>query len=182
MRIKILGLGLALLSTIAFSAHGQSINLSGRWDLSAEAFLSQPAKGNGGNCQFVGNANISQLGDSFSGNAAMALVTGIQGCPAQMDARVDGTVANGAIQMSMLMGPLGTAQFDGRAPRQKGSPMGGGFSVVSGNFTGTTGTWAGTPSAQIVPTAGFWGLAALTLLLLVAGARMLRRRQTVSSR
>ena len=85
----------------------------------------------------------------------------------------DGTVVNGTIQMSMLMGALGTVQFDGEIPRQKGSPMGGGFSVVSGSFAGRTGTWLETPSARVVPAAGVWGLAALGLLLLLVGTRML---------
>lgn len=172
----------ALLAPIGWSAHAQSPNdLSGTWNLTANATFG-PAKGTTVDCQFTGQAEITMAtGSTFGGQAAMTLSGGSQRCPAEMDADVDGTVTNGAIQMSMLMGPLGTAQFSGQ-PARKGGALSGQYSVSSGNFSGTGGSWsavfAGTPSPRIVPAAGAWGLALLALLTAIVGFRVLARRPT----
>ncbi len=102
----------ALLGSIGWAAHAQSQNdLSGTWNLTANATFG-PAKGEVVDCQFTGQAQIMmETSSTFGGQAALTLSGGSQRCPAEMDADVDGTVANGVVQMSMLMGPLGTAQF-----------------------------------------------------------------------
>ncbi len=172
----------ALLGSIGWAAHAQSQNdLSGTWNLTANATFG-PAKGEVVDCQFTGQAQIMmETSSTFGGQAALTLSGGSQRCPAEMDADVDGTVANGVVQMSMLMGPLGTAQFSS-GPGRKGQALQGGYSVTAGNFSGTSGSWtavfAGTPAPQIVPAAGLWGLALLALLTLLAGGRFLARRPT----
>ncbi len=171
-----------LLASIAWTAHAQSVgDLTGTWNLTATASFG-PAKGTTVDCQFTGQAEIMQAGSTFDGPVTMNLSGGSQRCPVEMDATItDGTVANGSIQLSLLMGPLGTAQFIGQSAR-KGQALNGGYSVTSGNFTGTSGSWtavfAGTPSPQIVPATGAWALALLVLLTVVAGTRFLARRPT----
>lgn len=187
MARTILGLATAILFTAAIvSAQAPGIgpaDVSGEWALQTSAFF-ETAEGQGADCEFTGDAVITQDGGDLGGTASLALASGDPECPAEMSADVDGTVTGNTIEMGLLMGgQLGTAQWSGtvdpQGPEGEGG-TGGPFTVDSGPFTGTTGTWGaqrfGEPSVLEIPTLTALGIVALVALLLAAAAMMLRRR------
>jgi hypothetical protein len=87
----------------------------------------------------------------------------------------------GCVTMGTMMGPLGEASFTGCGGQEPDSLVGQ-FSVGSGPFAGTAGTWLAVLQPQSVleiPALSTLGLAALAVLLLAAGAWLLRRRAVV---
>lgn len=176
-------LGALLLSAGAGAQTG--VDLTGRWTLSASATV-------GGDaivvCDFEGEANVVQSQSQLSGDADLALVGGpTSDCPPEMSAVLDGTFANDSIQMGMLAGGLGTADFQGRIarslverPRKEGSgpTLSGSFQVTSGTFVNATGSWSAMPRALRsidIPTLTPAGLTLLVLILLGTGVLALRR-------
>lgn len=187
MARTIVGLATAILFTAALAAAQApgvgTADVSGEWELQTSAFLGQ-VEGLP-DCEFSGSTVITQDGGDLGGTATLTLDSGVPECPAEMSADVDGTVTGNTIEMGLLMGgQLGTAQWTGTvasggAEGQGGT--GGPFTVDSGPFAGTTGTWSaqrpvGGPSVLEIPTLTTIGIVALVALLLGAAAVMLRRR------
>lgn len=190
-----LAISLAALAALLFAAGAGAqteTDLTGPWTLNATANVAGGVDGLKGTavvvCVFEGDASVVQSGDQISGDAELGLVDGpTSECPPEMSAALDGTVVNDSIQMGMLAGGLGTADFQGmltpslvERPR-KGEAVGtlnGAFQVTSGSFTNTTGTWNASPapaSVLEVPALTPAGLTLLVLILLGAGIFLLQR-------
>lgn len=185
MARKIAGLATAILLTAAVVS-AQVIDLSGEWDLQASAFLAQQPEEGLPDCEFSGNATITQDGADLGGTADLALVSGDPECPTEMSADLDGTINGTEIEMGVLMGGnLGTAEWTGAVVvgAAEGAGVGdlaGGFLAGTGPFAGSTGSWTaqrvGGPSVLAIPTLTTLGIVALVALLLAAAALILRRR------
>lgn len=188
-RNTIAGLATVILFTTAVaSAQAPGVgpaDVSGEWELQSSAFLGQ-VEGLP-DCEFSGSTVITQDGGDLGGTANLTLDNGAPECPAEMSADVDGTVTGNTIEMGLLMGgQLGTALWSGTVNPQGGEGeggTGGPFTVDSGPFAGTTGTWSamrpvGGPSVLEIPTLTTIGIVVLVALLLGAAAMMLRRRST----
>jgi hypothetical protein len=185
------------------AARAQGFDVSGPWSIAMQA--APPVRAGGAAaaaCTFQGTAGDTQTGSQFSGNIDVALASGPPtGCPASMAASQSGNVTGNQITMGAVMGGgLGQASFSGTltpaapvhpgsavagtarpaAPVNPGSTITGTFSVTSGPFTGTSGTWNATrlaaPAAAGIPALGARGLAILALLLLGTAVWLLRRR------
>lgn len=163
-------------------------DLSGIWDLTSQLFLPQavpPALGETP-CDFAGSAEITQgVEGDFMGTADLTLLSGPEGCPAEMSADVSGVVSgNGTIEGAMLTGAgnLGTAFFSGEVGPD-GDAVGGDSGVETGPFGGASGTWAAIigagPSVLEIPTVTAFGLVLLIALLAASALFMVRRRPAV---
>lgn len=199
MSRTIFGLAITILLTAAIaSAQVEgTVDVSGDWELQTSAFF-EAAEGQVADCEFAGSTVITQDGAELGGTASLTLTGGDPECPAEMSADVDGTVTGNTIEMGLLMGgQLGTAEWSGTVDpqgRPEGHPQGpegeggtgGPFTVDSGPFSGTIGTWSaqrpvGGPSVLEIPTLTALGIVALVALLLAAAAVMLRRLSTPSA-
>lgn len=190
---------------LAATASGQSLpDVSGTWRLDLSATLeseigmaSAIARTTGAapqiGCSYVGQVTLTQDGSAVSGPTTLALVDGGASCPAEMIGDLSGTLSSGDSVGSLLVNgtidgtdPGGNASFSGTLSSespgvaafmlaglfQDGS--GGSMSVNQGPFAGATGSWSATFLAP-VPTLTPVALLVLVILLLAAGALMLRR-------
>jgi len=173
----------ALLAAPAALGQAPPPDVSGSWDLATSVFLGQ-LEGSDGlpDCEYQGSAQVTQDGSDLGGTSNLLLETGGGECPAEMSADIDGQIVGNVIQMGMLMGgQLGTAQWGGTVDfaAEGDGGTGGDFTVDSGPFTGSSGTWSavrGEPSALVIPTLTTVGVVVLVALLLGAAALLLRRR------
>jgi hypothetical protein len=182
------------------AAHAQNLDVTGSWAITMQT-LPRPSAppvraAVPASCVFQGLAGDTQTGSSFSGNIAVALQSGPASCPSSMSAPMSGNVTGNQLTMGVVMGggALGQASFTGTvtpapagtrsatrpaAPVNPGSTITGTFSVTSGPFSGTGGTWSATKQATAapgIPALGARGLAALALLLVIAAVWLLRRK------
>ena len=187
---RIVHFGVALLLAAA-AVHAQpappAADLTGTWTLQASAFPSPGAVGGVQSCDFQGTADITQTEGALTGDASMDLVSGPMGCPPTMSADVTGQVDGSTVQMGMILGELGSVDFDGEIAQgatQGGAiSLAGGFQVTQGPFTGYSGSWNGVPggsppSPLEIPTLTAAGLAALALLLIGSAIFLIVRRRT----
>ena len=144
---------------------------SGTWTFSATATLPDASV-----CTFRSLAEVDQDGTSLSGTAHLTLIEPApDSCPAQVMGQVTAEVAgDGCLQSGMFEGGpvFGMASFDG-CP-QSGLP--GAFSVETGPFAGTTGSWTIPRSQPGVPALSTTGLTTVFGLILLAGLWIIRRR------
>lgn len=166
---------------ISSSSTAGTLDLSGDWTLSMRVSFPQTGPEGEPDCIYMGQTEVAQDGDALSGVASYELTQGDAMCPPEIYAGFTGTLGEDFVVLGALMGPLGTATFNGyiALPRFGESiSMDGDVVVTGGPFSGTSGTWAGlngfTPAPEI-PTLGMAGTALLVLLLLAAGWRTLRR-------
>lgn len=172
----------------------QAADLTGTWDLEAEAQLFPAGIGGGeGNlkgeavptCSFEGTATINQTGSDFDGEASLTLVSGDDACPPEVSmADLTGQVAGDQVTMGTMTSGGEGGTFDSAVPMMtlKGAAapgsLSGSFFVTMGPFVGAGGTWnavRGVGVVQDIPAAGTLGLALLALLLLAAGVKVLKR-------
>lgn len=148
---------------------------SGTWELDSTATLPN----DGGTCVFQGTIALDQVGDQLAGTGLFVLISGPQACPTELPGSLTGQVqAGGCVEMGMLTSQLGTGSFSGCPGNLPGS-LSGSYQVASGAYAGTLGQWDAVPAQQSIleiPTLSALGLAALVVLLLAAGALVLRRR------
>lgn len=172
--VIVLALTTALSLAGAASAQVPPPDYSGNWALSSSAILPN----DGGTCMFEGMATIMQNGTDLVGNATLMLVDGPAACPMEMMADLSGQVgAGGCVELGLLLGgQLGEAAFTG-CPENGPDSLGGRVSVESGPFVGTVGDWSALrvrPSVLEIPTLSALGLTGFVMILLVAGALLLR--------
>jgi len=165
-------------------AQAQTPDVSGAWTLEVTGLLPDQNVA----CTFQGTAQVVQNGDTISGTAQLTLVSGPEGCPAEMLAEISGSWDGETLFGTLEGGDLGTASFTGSvgAPKAAGvatrasvPAVQGTYDVTLGGFQGTMGTWAAAimVGAQIsIPTLGAWALLLLATLLLGTGVWVLRRR------
>jgi hypothetical protein len=210
MKLRVLIVFLAVLLTLrTVTANGQSFNVTGSWTVHMVA--TPPSRGVvavATGCTFQGTANANQTGSQLTGDLSVDLTAG-SGCPGSMSATMSGQVSGNQVSMGVMMGggAFGEATFAGTltppiargdgtagAARASGIPvtlgavgaaantMRGTFTVTSGPFSGTSGTWNATQQAPVatVPALGPWGLAALVLLLLGGAFAFLGRRRAAA--
>lgn len=163
-----LGLGGAALAQVPVPDY------SGNWMLNTTVILPN----DGGTCVFEGMANVIQDGMGLGGTATLMLVNGPAACPMEMMASLSGQVdGNGCLTLGLLLGgQLGEATFTG-CPGDAPDSLAGRFSVEMGPFAGATGSWSAVraaPSVLEIPTVSALGLTGFVMLLLVAGALLLR--------
>jgi hypothetical protein len=132
---------------------------------------------------FEGMATVMQDGMDLGGTATLMLVDGPAACPMEMMAALSGQVdGNGCLTLGLLLGgQLGEAAFTG-CPGNAPDNLGGRFAVETGPFAGTAGTWSAVrrlPSVLEIPTVSALGLTGFVVLLLVAGALLLRNHSLV---
>lgn len=167
-------IGVAVLVPAApATAQGAPVpDLAGQWLLSTDVLL----EGETVPCHFEGLARIMQDGTELSGEVTLGLVTGPAACPPEMTAQLSGGLEIGTevYLFGQLGGDLGALNFSGQISPNPGG--GGDFNVTQGMYMGLTGTWAAEllESVLQIPTLTAVGLTLLTLLLLGAGALLLR--------
>jgi hypothetical protein len=180
---------------LPMAARAQNLDVTGSWAVTMQATPPLRAEAPAAPCVFQGQAGDTQTGSTFSGNLSVGLQSGPAGCPSSMSAPLNGNVTGNMLTMGVVMGggALGQASFTGTitpapagtrsagrpaAPVNPGSTITGTFSVTSGPFAGTAGTWSATKQAAApgIPALGARGLATLALLLVAAAVWLLRRR------
>ncbi len=163
---------LALLLPAAALAQPAVVDLSGPWGLQATGNLSAGAAP----CSFQGAADLVQTGSQISGVAFLNLLSGPDGCPAEMTADVSGVIQGLDFTATLDGGALGVLDTSGQAA-QDGSSAQGSYLVTQGPFQNVTGDWSLTQASTFaIPTLGGIGLAALIGLLAAAGFLALRPR------
>ncbi|MGD2113569.1 MAG: hypothetical protein PVG07_00845 [Acidobacteriota bacterium] len=165
------------------AAQTPSTDLTGTYDMQATVELPSmetPAaqtKGLAMPCQYEGTADIVDENGDLSGTVDLMLVTGPEGCPADMTGTLNGSGDPGTtdiLVMGTIGGTLGMLTFNGSLTPNPGG--GGTFSVTQGGFVGAVGSWAAQRFESIfeIPTLTAVGLTLLTLLVLGAGYFILR--------
>jgi hypothetical protein len=187
----------------AGALRAQGLDVTGSWSIQMQT-LSTASQGHApvSGCGFQGTTNVNQTGSQFTGGIDVNQASGPGSCPSAMSATVSGTVAGSQVSMGAVMGSasLGQATFTGTitpaapvhpgsastpaAPVNPGSTITGTFSVTSGPFNGTGGTWSATKLAAVaaVPALGARGLTLLALLLLGSALWLLWRRSASAPR
>jgi len=163
-----------LVLSFAAPALSQIPDYSGTWSLDTTVLLAGEATP----CIFTGSVTIQQQGIALSGNAIQILSSGPAACPPFMMAAVSGQIdMMGCVELGALSGPLGSAAFVA-CPGEAKDSLEGTFQVESGPFAGGGGDWIAVlgAAAIAVPTLSDVGLVALAVLMLVAGAWVMRRR------
>lgn len=174
-----------LVALPAVAPAGETIDLSGQWEITAEVFpvQQQPQEGGQTPCSFAGTADITQDGSEFGGTAELELLDGPAECPLEMDADVSGAIDEGGnVEAAMLDGQLGTAFFSGTFGIVDEIEGGGTVDTETGPFGGSSGTWSaalGAPPVQAIPTLTGLGLIGLVVLLAVSALLVVRRRPAV---
>ena len=198
-----LAMAISLLLVPAQALFAQNLDVTGSW---AIQFQTVSSDAHGGSvvsgCGFQGTANVAQTGSQLSGDVSVNQTAGPGGCPSSMSATPSGSVTGNQITMGMMMGggTLGQATFTGTitpaaavnpgsaatpaAPVNPGSTVTGTFTVTSGPFSGTGGTWSATKSAAVaaVPALGPQGLTVLAMLILASALWLLWRRSAPRAR
>ena len=146
-------------------------DLSGRWGMDTSAQMPDAA----GACVFEGICTMDQDGTDLTGRVELELLSGPPDCPPVMGADLAGSVQGNQVVMGAVMDAgFGEASFTG----ERTNSFAGGFTVTSGPYAGTSGTWlAERQELTEVPALDGAGIAVLTLLLLAAAALALRRRR-----
>lgn len=184
---------LVLALAVAVPVHSQGLpDFSGTWNLDVEATqpelnaASEPLLGTKlvAPCVYTGTVELTQDGDQVMGPAQLFLVSGPESCPAEMSGNLTGTIGPGELVGSYVIAgtidgadPTGVTSFSGILSPNPGGQ--GTLAVTQGDFLGTDGTWMAVLQqfGLSIPTLGRWGIAALTVLLLAAGAWILSRSQ-----
>lgn len=142
-------------------------DLSGSWAMETNAGLPEEQEP----CIYAGDCQMQQNGSQVTGTVDLVLVSGPEGCPAEMTATVDGSRDGDEVFGTLSSPVFGQASFNG-APTNSWA---GSFLVEEGDFAGGAGSWlAERLSALEIPTLTALGLTLLVLALLAAGAWILR--------
>jgi hypothetical protein len=146
-------------------------DLSGVWGMDTTAQMAEAD----GACVFEGICTMDQDGNELTGRVELELLSGPPECPPVMGADLAGGVQGNEVVMGAVMDAgFGEASFTG----ERTSSFAGGFTVTSGPFAGTTGTWlAERQSVTEVPAADARGLVLLALALAASAAFLLVRRR-----
>ncbi len=174
---------LLLLSPLP-AAQAQGLDVTGSWSIQMHTVFTDRGGAVVVGCIFEGTANVVQTGSQFGGDATVKLTSGGMTCPPTMSAGLSGDVTGNTVSMGMAMGggAFGTGTFTGTVQTAPaggaGTNMTGTFTVTSGPFSDTGGTWSALQLAPIaaVPALGAKGLTALALLLLATALWFLLRR------
>lgn len=152
-------------------------DVSGPWQFSSSCNL----PGEEAPCIYQGSGNLSQDGNSVSGDATLMLISGPVNCPTEMMASVMGTLSGlsffGDLDGGQLLGML---DFDGAVSPDGGSMEGTSSAPEGEPFEGVTCEWSAIQEVLFdpaIPTLDEVGLVLLTILLLGGGLLVLRRRQ-----
>lgn len=179
LKAPLIAAGCLLLATAPLAAQG-GLDLPGRWQLTVSITLGQEAVTL---CEYQGIADVTQDGNSFSGNGSLNLVEGGPDCPQEMMAEITGQISAevpGQISGQLSSPDFGLADFTGSIAKASGTLAG--TAVMTSTpmplLQGAVGNWIGVGLRQTVeiPTLSALGLTLLVLLLLAAGALALRKR------
>jgi len=182
-----------LLVLCAAAAPAQPLDLQGNWQLTVNSTVfpagagtaDLPDKGVAVDaCTHQGTATLTQDGTDFSGSATLMLIDGSpMQCPEEMMATISGSEVGGDISGTLTSAEFGTADFDGsslvkvRGDKATGT-LAGTYLTTGGGPLNGNGTWVAVARATVldIPTLGPFGLTLLALIVLTAGAFLLRRR------
>ena len=151
-------------------------DVSGHWTMATTASLPVAMEPAGlaaavEPCIFDGDCEMQQDGGEVTGTVDLALISGPEGCPAEMTGTIDGSFDGPDIYGTLTSPVYGEASFQASPT----ASFEGNFDVTEGDYTGTTGSFiAERQSVLEIPTLTALGLSVLMLALLAGGAWMLR--------
>jgi hypothetical protein len=161
-----LGLAAALLLVLPAAAQ----DLSGAWDMETTALLPGAEEP----CVFSGACEMQEAESELTGTVELMLISGPEGCPAEMLADLSGFVDGDEVGGVLMGGQLGEATFAG----ERTASFTGDFTAEDGPYAGSTGSWFAVRPPDLpvtaIPTATGLGLALLVLALLGAGLWVMR--------
>lgn len=179
----------AVATLLGVPVAAQNADVSGNWNLQVMAFLPDVPTA----CEFIGTAQITQVGSDFSGMADLTLVSGPEGCPMELAATLSGVLDGNAMAGTLDGGQIGMASFSGTVDgaamlrgtlggdrsaatvAPKATPAGR-FSAGSGPYSGTSGSWAAARQSVLeIPTLTETGLMLMALLLMASAIFFLVR-------
>jgi hypothetical protein len=142
-------------------------DLNGSWAMETNAGLPEENTP----CVYSGDCQMQQTGGEVTGTVDLVLVSGPEGCPAEMTATVEGSLDGEEIFGTLFSPVFGQASVSG-APTNSWA---GTFTVEQGDFTGSSGDWLAQRLTVLeIPTLTALGLTLLVLALLLGGAWVLR--------